>query len=466
VGELLTGALPAFDPALEDAYRAAREELARPRRAGKGGLLMMASLIAFALFQLGGGASLANLAVVTITLVIHEGGHWLGMKLFGYRDVGVFFIPLFGAATTGRRAGVAAWKQALVLLLGPLPGIVIGLGLLIATAIFPEPLVASLGKTMIAINAFNLVPLAGLDGGQLFQRVIFSRHRYLETGFLLLAGLTLLGLALAAQLWLLAIFAYFGLVTVRWRHRVARAAAELRRERGRVSADVHALDDEEARAVFFAAYHALFEQQRARPRNVSSAMEQVVDAAQPPPGLGASVLLLGGWALAILLSLVAAGIIGLAGHRGWHRYQDPAGAFSVELPGAPLPAVLTEQTPAGARLGHAITVHKDFVKRFSLERLELDAAPADAQAWLRARRDTLGRELGARLVAEQPATMTGAIAREYEFATARRHWRARLILTGKREIDQFASAPELDGDAEAERFFRSFALGRDAGATP
>ena len=34
-------------------------------------------------------------------LLFHEAGHYLAMKIFGYRNLKMFFIPLFGAAVTG-----------------------------------------------------------------------------------------------------------------------------------------------------------------------------------------------------------------------------------------------------------------------------------------------------------------------------------------------------------------------------
>ena len=65
-------------------------------------------------------------------LLFHEGGHWAAMRLFRYRNLRMFFIPLFGAAVTGQNWNVAGWKKALVSLAGPLPGIALGVVLGIA----------------------------------------------------------------------------------------------------------------------------------------------------------------------------------------------------------------------------------------------------------------------------------------------------------------------------------------------
>lgn len=64
-----------------------------------------------------GGRSLKDLALLIPVLFFHELGHWAGMRLFGFRDVKMFFIPFFGAAVSGRGQGVASWKEALGVLL-------------------------------------------------------------------------------------------------------------------------------------------------------------------------------------------------------------------------------------------------------------------------------------------------------------------------------------------------------------
>lgn len=64
---------------------------------GRGGLWLVLSLIAFVLAGRGQQAPL-ELAIVAGVIFFHELGHWLGMKIFGYRDLKIFFIPFFGGA--------------------------------------------------------------------------------------------------------------------------------------------------------------------------------------------------------------------------------------------------------------------------------------------------------------------------------------------------------------------------------
>jgi Zn-dependent protease len=151
--------------------------LTPPKRNGNA-LLLLASAAAFALVALR-DRSMADVLILLGVLLFHELGHLAGMKLFGYRDVRMFFIPFFGAAVSGRPMATTAWHEAVVLLLGPLPGIVIAIPALVFSIAFDSAIARDAAFMLIAINAFNLLPLAPLDGGRLFQLLLFSRQRLL-----------------------------------------------------------------------------------------------------------------------------------------------------------------------------------------------------------------------------------------------------------------------------------------------
>src|SRR5262245_1742921 len=104
-------------------YQAALDHLRKPKRLNQG-LLLVGTLALFLVVQNSGSGR--ALFILVSVLLFHEAGHYAGMRLFGYRDVRMFFIPFFGAAVSGKRGDVAAWKEGIVLLLGPVPGIVVG----------------------------------------------------------------------------------------------------------------------------------------------------------------------------------------------------------------------------------------------------------------------------------------------------------------------------------------------------
>ena len=146
--------------------------------------------------------SRSYVAVLVGALLFHEGGHYVAMRAFGYRNLRMFFIPLFGAAVSGLNPRAAGWQKALVALAGPLPGIMMG-----AVLIWVAPwsgehalLVRQAAIVLLSLNAFNLLPLFPLDGGRFLYEVLFCRHALLRTGFLLLTGGALVALGIQSDL--------------------------------------------------------------------------------------------------------------------------------------------------------------------------------------------------------------------------------------------------------------------------
>lgn len=129
-------------------------------------------------------------------LFFHELGHFIAMRVFGYRNVRMFFIPLLGAAVIGQRFNVAAWKKVVVSLMGPLPGILLGTFLGIGGLITKQQWMIEVSLLTLVINGFNLLPILPLDGGWVAHTLFFSRHPYVDVGFRVVAalGLVLLGM--------------------------------------------------------------------------------------------------------------------------------------------------------------------------------------------------------------------------------------------------------------------------------
>ncbi len=128
-------------------------------------------------------------------LFLHESGHWLAMKIFGYRNLRMFFIPLFGAAVTGQNWNVPGWKKALVSLAGPVPGILLGVALTLAGLITHREWLNQAAALLLIINGFNLLPVLPLDGGHVLHAILFCRNRWLDIAFRVLAIVGLLLLA-------------------------------------------------------------------------------------------------------------------------------------------------------------------------------------------------------------------------------------------------------------------------------
>jgi Zn-dependent protease len=307
------GAAPPVDLGLllERQYQEALARIRNPKRIGQG-LLLVGSLVAFMLVR-SSSDSLRSVVVLIGILLFHELGHYVGMRMFGYRDVRMFFIPFFGAAVSGKKIGVDAWKDGVVTLLGPVPGILVAF-ILGAQSQTLSPATYARAMSMVSINAFNLLPLAGLDGARLLQLLLFSRHRWLELGFQACAGVAAGLLAINWHSIALGILAYFMVMLIPYRKRVLGGAKRLRDKGLALPPDPTALDGDVGRAVFLEAREAVNPQYRERTPNVAAAMEQLLDAATARhPSVGASLAL--GFALLVSFVLAAAALFLLVQQR-------------------------------------------------------------------------------------------------------------------------------------------------------
>lgn len=136
------------------------------------------------------------LLLITAIVLIHEMGHFLAMKAYRYNELGIFFIPLLGAYVSGSKREVSQLQSAVILLAGPLPGILIGIGCYYLAQFNPglSPFgldLEQVAKLFLLLNLINLFPIYPLDGGQLLNRVFLDEESiwskifiFLSIGFL------------------------------------------------------------------------------------------------------------------------------------------------------------------------------------------------------------------------------------------------------------------------------------------
>jgi Zn-dependent protease len=154
-------------------------------------------------------------AALIAVVLVHEGGHALAMRAFGWTNLHVFFLPMLGALATGRRPRTpAAWKDVVMLMAGPLPGLLFGLAVL-ASPLSQSPQWRLVALSAVALNAFNLLPLAPLDGGQIMAIALFNRWPRVRLAFTLLsaAGFAVAGWKLGSPV----AFVFAVLVVRGWR---------------------------------------------------------------------------------------------------------------------------------------------------------------------------------------------------------------------------------------------------------
>src|SRR4030095_11145597 len=158
----------------------------KPELENKKGNVWIRSVTSLALYLIIGyyffnhffNANWAWLLILTAVVVFHELGHFLAMKAFHYKELGIFFIPLLGAYVSGTKREVSQKQSAIILLAGPMPGIIVGVVLFIlAKSRITEMeysefwFLTKTAELLIFLNVLNLLPIYPLDGGQLLNRL-------------------------------------------------------------------------------------------------------------------------------------------------------------------------------------------------------------------------------------------------------------------------------------------------------
>ncbi len=127
------------------------------------------------------------LLVLTVVVLFHEMGHFLAMKYYGYGDLGIFFIPLLGAFVSGTKQTISQKQSAIILMAGPLPGIVLGILLYFIATKNQFFFLEQISWMLVFLNLLNLLPIYPLDGGQLLNRVFMNDHNLVGKIFFLLS---------------------------------------------------------------------------------------------------------------------------------------------------------------------------------------------------------------------------------------------------------------------------------------
>ena len=151
------------------------------------------------------------LLLITAIVMIHELGHFFAMKFFKYNDLGIFFIPLLGAYVSGSKREVYQKQSAIILMAGPLPGIIIGIILYLIDQNGSGYSLLKISYSKIAflfiiLNLINLFPIYPLDGGQLLNRVFLNEESGWSKFFIFLSIGILCWAAIAIPFYVLLIF--------------------------------------------------------------------------------------------------------------------------------------------------------------------------------------------------------------------------------------------------------------------
>src|SRR5687768_3395563 len=161
--------------------------------------IWMRSLLSLALYLVLGYYlfhSFTVLLLITAIVIFHELGHFAAMKFYRYKDLGIFFIPLLGAYVSGTKREVSQKESAVILLAGPLPGIILGILFFWLDQNNPGYELAGIeleriASLLIILNLINLFPIYPLDGGQLLHRLFLDEESWIGKGFVFLSAVFL-----------------------------------------------------------------------------------------------------------------------------------------------------------------------------------------------------------------------------------------------------------------------------------
>ena len=103
-----------------------------------------------------------------LMILVHELGHVVEARRQGLEVSAPMFIPFIGAYVKIQHAGLTPWRNALISLAGPAAG---GAAAAVVWAIGSardSPMLIALAYIAFLLNAFNMIPIGFLDGGQIF----------------------------------------------------------------------------------------------------------------------------------------------------------------------------------------------------------------------------------------------------------------------------------------------------------
>ncbi len=255
---------------------------------GKLGLLLVTLVATF--FWLGQDSALSTTLIVIGVLLIHEAGHFLAMLALGYRDLNMFFIPFFGAAVTGKEGDKAApWKRILVSFAGPLPGIFIGTGLWLYSALagLNSELLDQAAALLVVINLFNLLPILPLDGGHIAHHSLFIRFPAAQC---LLYLASAIAMAAFGFLFDLRILLYIGIGLALSLPALWRSSTIIRRVRESIGAQTETVDKDSLLELIFAEMQIPSFSKLPIAKRCQIAREAIKELKTPLPRLGALAL--------------------------------------------------------------------------------------------------------------------------------------------------------------------------------
>ena len=400
-------------------------------------------------------ASVSGIGMLLAVLLVHEAGHFIAMKLFGYRDLRMFFIPFLGAAVTGKEQNPGSAKRAVVSLMGPVPGLVLGFAALCVYNATGNTLFRSYGYLSLALNAFNLLPIYPLDGGRFFETVLFSRHAFVELVFRIIgiALLVLCGAAFKSKA--LVFFALLLSLSLRQSYLIARLASKFRKE-GVLPGSGSAVSETFVRTAY-PRIDAVTKSAAVSPRKAADTIITLWNRLRitPPTALKCAGWIAGYFMFIVVLvvSVSFARLYAPVAADEWMPFTSQDGRFTVEFPGVPLDRPL----PAADANGKVVFVQSPFAF-FSVT--YSDISSVSAAKFLTAEPAAVASAFRGSLAGETDIALGEIRGKDFsvDLPGGKGTVRSRLFIDGNRCYKVFVLSKKGILEKEKGRFFESFRI--------
>ena len=147
--------------------------------------------------------------ILACVILIHELGHYVAMSIFKYKDLSIFFVPLVGAFASGSKERISQRQDVIILLAGPVPGIIIGVILYYFGLRDQSEFLIRTSNILILINLFNLLPIMPLDGGRVIKSLFFESSQIINMIFIFLSIAVLVYISISSESYFLLIIPFF-----------------------------------------------------------------------------------------------------------------------------------------------------------------------------------------------------------------------------------------------------------------
>ncbi|MBM3456479.1 MAG: hypothetical protein FJX80_15320 [Bacteroidetes bacterium] len=189
--------------------------LAKPSENSNWGLTIFSIILFIGFFLFFFDREFEFITHLVIVLIVHEFGHFIAMKRFRYKSVKMLFIPMMGAFVQGYKDKYSQRESLIVVLSGPIPGVLIGTMFFFTANYYQSSSLLNLSLLFLFLNTVNLLPLDPLDGGQLVKLLAKKRRDLFLLVFAFTSSVVLIITGFVIKQWILMIFGFLMGVRVR-----------------------------------------------------------------------------------------------------------------------------------------------------------------------------------------------------------------------------------------------------------